>query len=49
MGRSAKRWPQSDDDCDEVLTNFAKAGINVDALGEQLQVAGGRIVRQLLE
>ena len=31
---------KSDDDCDEVLTNFAKAGINVDALGEQLQVEG---------
>jgi transaldolase len=30
----------SDDDCDEVLANFAKAGINVDALGAQLQVAG---------
>jgi len=30
----------SDDDCEEVLANFAKAGINVDALGAQLQVAG---------
>ena len=30
----------SDDGCDEVLANFTKAGINVDALGEQLQVAG---------
>jgi len=30
----------SDDDCDEVLANFAKAGIDVDALGAQLQVEG---------
>ena len=31
---------KSDDDCNEVLTNFAKAGVNVDALGAQLQVEG---------
>jgi transaldolase len=30
----------SDDDCDEVLANFAEAGINVDALGADLQIAG---------
>ena len=30
----------SDDDYEEVLANFAKAGIDVDALGAQLQVAG---------
>ena len=30
----------SDDDCDEVLANFTHAGINVDALGAQLQAAG---------
>ena len=30
----------SDDDCDEVLANFAEAGINVDALGADLQIEG---------
>jgi transaldolase len=30
----------SDDDCNEVLTNFSKAGVNVDSLGAQLQVEG---------
>ena len=30
----------SDDNCDEVLANFTEAGINVAALGTQLQVAG---------
>jgi transaldolase len=32
----------SDDDCDEVLANFAEAGINVDALGADLQIAGAK-------
>ena len=39
-GGIGETLPTSDDDCEEVLANFAKAGINVDALGAQLQVAG---------
>jgi transaldolase len=31
---------KSDDDFNEVLTNFSKAGVNVDTLGTQLQVEG---------
>jgi transaldolase len=31
---------KSDYDVNEVLTNFSKAGVNVDALGAQLQAEG---------
>ena len=39
-GEIGEMLDKSDDDYNEVLTNFAKAGINVAVLGEQLQVEG---------
>jgi transaldolase len=39
-GEIGKMLAISEDDCNEVLTNFAKAGINVDSLGAQLQAEG---------
>jgi transaldolase len=39
-GDTGETLSKSDDDYGEVLTNFAKVGINVDALGAQLQIAG---------
>ena len=34
--------PAHGGDCEEVLTRFAKAGIDIDALAEQLQDEGAR-------
>jgi transaldolase len=39
-GEIGEMLDKSDDDCNEVLTNFSKAGVNVDTLGAQLQVEG---------
>jgi transaldolase len=39
-GEIGEMLAKSDDDFNEVLTNFAKAAIDVDALGAQLQVEG---------
>jgi transaldolase len=39
-GEMGELLTTSDDDCNEVLTNFSKAGVNVDSLGAQLQVEG---------
>jgi transaldolase len=39
-GDTGETLSTSDDDCDEVLGNFSQAGVNVDALGVQLQVEG---------
>ena len=39
-GEIGEMLATSDDDCNEVLTNFSKAGVNVGALGAQLQVEG---------
>jgi transaldolase len=39
-GNSGETLFTSNDDCDEVLANFAEAGINVDALGAHLQIEG---------
>jgi transaldolase len=39
-GEIGEMLAESDDDFNEVLTNFSKAGVNVDALGAQLQAEG---------
>ena len=39
-GEIGEMLATSDDDFNEVLTNFSKAGVNLDALGAQLQVEG---------
>ena len=39
-GEIGEMLGKSDDDFNEVLTNFTKAGVNVDTLGAQLQVEG---------
>ena len=42
MGRSARLCPRDGGDCEEVLAEFAKAGIDIDALAAQLQDEGAK-------
>jgi transaldolase len=41
-GDTGETLSTSDDDCDEVLANFVEAGINVGALGADLQIEGAK-------
>ena len=41
--------PADGDDCEEMLAQFAKAGIDVHALATQLQAEGAGVIRQVLE
>ena len=41
--------PADGGDCEEVLAEFAKAGIDIDALAGRLQDEGAEVVRQILE
>ena len=42
MAKSAPCLPADGGDCEEVLAQFSKAGINIDALAAQLQDEGAK-------
>ena len=48
-GEVGTTMPPDGGDCDEVLAQFAKAGIDIDALAAKLQDEGAKVVRQVLE
>ena len=48
-GAITRILPAHGGDCEELLTRFARAGIDIDALAAQLQDEGAEIVRQVLE
>ena len=48
-GEVGATMPADGGDCEAVLAQFAKAGINIDALAAQLQDEGAKVVHQVLE
>ena len=49
MARWMRSCPTDGGDCEEVLAQFGKAGIDVDALAARLQDEGRKVVREVVE